>query len=72
MLCFNLLFIGLVGRLSANGPEDQGSVPCHVISKTLKMVLDSSLLNTLQYKVPIKDKVEKSRERSSTLPYTLV
>ena len=36
------------------------------------MVLDNSLLNTQQYKLRIKDKVEKSREKSSTLPYTLV
>ena len=40
-----------------------------VIPKTLKMVLDSSLLNTQQYKVPIKGKVEQSRERSCALPY---
>ena len=34
----------------------------HVIPKTLKMVLDTSLLNTQQYKVCIKGKVEQSRE----------
>ena len=34
------------------------------------MVLDVSLLNTQQYKVRIKGKVEQSRERSNTLPYT--
>ena len=32
---------------------------------TLKMVLDNSLLNTQQYKIRIKGKVEQSRERSS-------
>ena len=32
-----------------------------------KMVLDNSLLSTQHYKVRIKSKVEKSRERSSTL-----
>ena len=32
------------------------------------MVLDTSLLNTKQYKVRIKGKVEQSRERSSALP----
>ena len=42
------------------------------LPKTLKMVLDASLLNTQHYKVRIKGKVEKSRERSSALPYTLV
>ena len=39
---------------------------------TLKMVLDTSLLNTQQHKVRIKDKVEQSRERSSAPPYTSV
>ena len=42
------------------------------IPKTLKMVLDTSLLNTQKYKVRIKGKVEQSRESSSTLPYTSV
>ena len=59
--------IGLVGRVFANGPGDLSSIPGRVIPKTLKMVLDTSLLNTLQYKVRIKGKVEQSRERSSTL-----
>ena len=36
------------------------------------MVLDTSLLNIQQYKVRIEGKVEQSREKSSTLPYTLV
>ena len=49
-----------------------GSIPGRVISKTQKMVLDATLLNTQHYKVSIKDKVEQSRERSSTLPYTSV
>ena len=40
--------------------------------KTLKMVLDTSLLNTQQCKVHIKGKVEQFRERSSALPYTSV
>ena len=59
--------IGLVGRVSANGPGDMVSIPGCVIPKTLKMVLETSLLNTQQYKVRIKGKVEQSRERSSTL-----
>ena len=42
------------------------------IPKTLKMVLDTSLLNTKKYKVRIKGKVEQSRENSSALPNTLV
>ena len=65
-------FIGLMRRVFANGPGDLGSIPGRVISKTLKMVLDTSLLNTRQYKVRIKGKVEQSRERSSALPYTSV
>ena len=36
------------------------------------MVLDTALLNTQQYKERIKGKVEQSREKSSTLPYTSV
>ena len=35
------------------------------------MVLDTSLLNTQQYKVCIKGKVEQSSESSSTLPLHL-
>ena len=41
-------------------------------TKDSKMVLDSTLLNTHHYKVRIKGKVEQSREKSSTLPYTSV
>ena len=62
------MHIGQMVRVFANEPRDLGSVPCRVIPKTLKMVLDTSLLNTQQYKVRIKGKVEKSRERSSALP----
>ena len=35
-----------VGRVFAIGPGDPGSIPGRVIPKTLKMVLDTSLLNT--------------------------
>ena len=66
------IYICLVGRVFANDPGDWGSIPGWVIPKTLKMVLDTSLLNTQQYKVRIKGKVEQSRERSNTLPYTSV
>ena len=61
-----------MGRVFTNGPEDLGSIPDRIIPKALKMVIDTSLLNTKQYKVRIKGKVEKSRERCSALPYTLV
>ena len=54
-----------MGRVFVNDPEDLGSIPGHVIPKTFKMVLDTSLLNTQQYKVHIIGKVEQSRERSS-------
>ena len=59
-----------MGRVFANGPGDLGSIPAPVIPKTLTMVLDTSLLNTQQYKVRIKGKVEQSRERRSALLYT--
>ena len=54
--------IGLMSRVFVNGPGDQGSIPGRVIPKTQKMVLDTALLNTKQYKVRIKGKVEQSRE----------
>ena len=62
----------LVGRVFTNGPGDRDSIPGRIIPKTLKMVLDTYLLNTQQYKVCIEGKVEQSKERSSALSYTLV
>ena len=59
-------------RVLANAPGNQGSIPSQVITKTQKMVLDTSLLNTQHYKACTKGKVEQSRERSSALPYTFV
>ena len=41
-------------------------------SRILKMALDTSLLNTQQYKVRIKGKVVQSRESSGALLYTSV
>ena len=70
-LYFTLLY-GLEGRVFANYPGDLGSIPGRIIPKTLKIVLDTSLLNTQKYKVGIEGKVEQSRERSSTLPDTLM
>ena len=58
-----------MSRVFANG---QGSIPGRVISKTLKMALDTSLLNTQQYKVQINGKVEQSRERSSARPLGVI
>ena len=66
------LDIGMMVTMFANGPGHRGSIPDRVISETLKIVLDASLLNTQQYKVRIKGKVDQSWERSSALPYTSV
>ena len=44
----------------ANGLGERGSIPGQVIPKTQKMVLDATLLNTQNYKVRIKGKVEQS------------
>ena len=53
----------LIGLVFANGPGDLGdlgSIPGRVIPKTLKMVHDTSLLKTQQYKVRIKGKWSNS------------
>ena len=72
MYIYLVRLIGLVGTVFANFLGDLGSIPGRVIPKTQKMVLDTSLLNTQQYKVRIKDKVVQSWERGSALPYTSV
>ena len=64
--------IGIMVRAFAKGPGNLGSIPSRVTLKTQKMVFDATLLITQHYKVRIKSKVEQSRERSSTLPSTLV
>ena len=82
-ICFCILYIffyfiyffetGLLAewvKCLPNGPGDPGSIPGRLIPKTLKMVLDTSLLNTQQYKLRIEGKVEQSWERSSALPYS--
>ena len=56
-----------MGRVFVNGPGDWGSIPGQVI-KTRKMVLDAALFNSQHYKVPIKGKVEQSKEWSCALP----
>ena len=61
-----------IGRMFANGPWDWGSTLGRVIPKTQKIILDVSLLNTQHYEVGIKGKVEQSKERSNSFPYTLV
>ena len=55
----------------ANDSEDQSLIPGRVIPKYQKIVLDTFLLKYQYYKVRIKCKVEKSRGRSSALPFIL-
>ena len=38
-----------MGRVFANGPGDLGSIPGRVIPKTIKMILDTSLLSNMRY-----------------------
>ena len=45
-------------RVFANGQGDLGSIPGRVIPKTQKMVLAATLLNTQNYKVRIRGKLE--------------
>ena len=61
-----------MSRLFAYGPGDRGPIPGRVIPKTLKMVLDATMLNTQHYKARNKGKVKQSREGNCALPYTLV
>ena len=56
---------GLMSWVFANGPGEQGSIPCRVMPNTQKMVLDATLLNTEHLKIRIKGKVEQSWEWSS-------
>ena len=51
-------------RVFTNGPGDLGSIPGRVISRLKKWYLILPCL-TQHYKVKIKGKVERSRERSS-------
>ena len=57
VIAIEYLRIGLEGRVFADG-----SIPGRVILKTLKMVLDTSLLNPQQYNVRIDGKVEQFTE----------
>ena len=63
-----LTFISLVGRVFANDLGDPGSIPGRVKTRTLKMVLATSLLNTQQYKVGIKGKWSNSRKGVAPSP----
>ena len=53
MIIIQYRLIGQVDIVFANGPGDRGSIPGCVIPKILKMVLDTSLLNTQQYKAGV-------------------
>ena len=55
-------------RVFANGPGKPEFNPRSSHTKDSKMVFDATLLNSQHYKVRIKDKVDQSRERCSTLP----
>ena len=59
-----------VGGVFANGPGDLVSIPGRVIPKTLKMVLDTSLLNSdIRYVSRVK---WRNPEKGEALPYTSV
>ena len=60
--------IGQVGRVFANCPGDLGSIPGRVTPKTLKMVLDTTLLNTQLYKVRMKRSNPGKRVAPSSTP----
>ena len=62
----------LMSREFANDPWDRNSIPGRVIPKTQKIVLDSPLLNTQQYKLGIKGKVDQVKEWRSALPNSSV
>ena len=54
---FSKRAIVLMIKVFTNGPEDWGSSPGRVVSKTQKMVLDVTVFYTQHYKVQIKGKV---------------
>ena len=67
-----VISIGLMSKVFTNGQGEQCSMPGQVIPKTQKIALDAALLNSQQYKVRIKGKLDQFRELSSVLPYTIV
>ena len=62
MYIYIYIYIGLVGKVFANGLGNRGSILGRVIPKIQKMVLDTSMLNKQHYKVCIKGKVKQSRK----------
>ena len=57
-----------MGSVLANGLGDLSSIPGRVIPKSIKMVLDTTLLNTQQYKVRIKVKWSNSGKGVALFP----
>ena len=57
-----------MGRVFANEPGDLGSIPGRVIPKTLKMVLDTSLLNTQIYNIRYVSRVKWSNPGKGVAP----
>ena len=55
-------------RVFPNSPGDRGSIRGQVIPTTQKIVIDAALLNTQNYTVQIKYKVNQSRKRVVTFP----
>ena len=64
LICHNIWYIytyvSIMVRVFTNGLGELDSIPGWVVPKTLKMVLDASLLNIQLYKVWIKGKVKQS------------
>ena len=58
MMTLNLIYAYKTLFLRQLSERPGGSIPVRVIPMTSKMVLDAALLNTQQYKVRIKSKVE--------------
>ena len=64
--------IGMMVRVFANARETWVQSQVKSYQRLKKWYLMPPCFNTQHYKVWIKGKVEQSRERSSTLPYTLM
>ena len=60
-----------MSRVFDNGPGDRGSILCRDISKTQKMVVDASLLNTQDYKVRINVTLCR-RSAKQTIPLSVL
>ena len=60
--------IGIMVKMCTTLPGDMSSIPGQVLSKTRKMVLAPSLLNTQHYKVWIKGKWSNPGKRVTPSP----